>query len=126
MGRLHIDWWETVKELPSRHRFVAHEPETPRYARARQKLRYLMREGNYLGSIGTHGVESRIEIAVWAPPDQRRGPGFHACFRLFIEDAVTTGAVLYCFYDGARVIAESFYSTGRSGICTGEWLREGN
>ena len=36
MGRLHIDWWETVKELSSRHRFVAHEPETPRYARARR------------------------------------------------------------------------------------------
>ena len=102
MGRLHIDWWETVKGLPSRHRFVAHEPETPRYARARQKLRYLMREGIYLGSIGTHGVESRIEIAVWAPPDQRRGPGFYGCFRLFIEDAVTTGAVLYCFYDGTE------------------------
>jgi len=102
MGIMHINWWNSVKELPPTHRFVAHEPETPRYARARQKLRYLIREGFYLGSIGALESESRIEIAIWAPSDQRRGSGYYGCFRLFIEDAVTTGAVLFCFYDGTE------------------------
>ena len=101
MGEMHDDWWEVVKELPAAHRFVAHEPETPRYARARQKLRYLIREGVYLGFISAPGERSRIEIAVWAPPEQR-GPGYYGCFRLFIEDSIATGAVLFCFYDGTE------------------------
>ena len=102
MGEMHTTWWEAVKTLPDTHRFVAHEPETPRYARARQKLRYLMRKGEYLGSSSAPPDEGRIEIAVWAPPDQGRGPGYYGCFRLFIEDGVTTGAVLFCFYDGTE------------------------
>jgi len=99
---MHTDWWEAVKDLPAGHRFVTHEPETRRYARARQKLRYLIREGVCLGSSGPPESDGRIEIAVWAPPDQRRGPGYYGCFRLFLESAVVTGAVLFCFYDGTE------------------------
>ena len=102
MGEMHDSWWEATKSLPETHRFVAHEPETPRYARARQKLRYLIRKGEYLGSTGAFGDTGRIEIAVWVPPDQGKGPGYYGCFRLFIEESVVTGAVLYCFYDGTE------------------------
>ena len=99
---MHDSWWEAVKGLPETHRFVAHEPETPRYARARQKLRYLIRKGEYLGSTGVPEDEGWVEIAVWAPPEQGRDPGYYGCFRLFIEDGVVTGAVLFCFYDGTE------------------------
>ena len=102
MGETHEDWWEAVRELPATNRFVAHEPETPRYARARQKLRYLIREGVYLGLIRRQEDEINVEIAVWAPPDQRRGPGYYGCFRLYIEESVPAGAVLFCFYDGTE------------------------
>jgi len=103
MGEMHISWWETVKDLPPTHRFVVHEPETPRYARARQKLRYLVSTGEFLGWIRAPGDdEQSIEVAVWARPEQGRGPGYYGCFRLFIEDSVTTGAVLFCFYDGTE------------------------
>jgi hypothetical protein len=103
MGKSHGDWWEAVKELPDTNRFVAHEPETPRYARARQKLRYLLRKAVYLGiSHTSRGDDGRIEIAVWAAPDQGRGPGYYGCFRLFVESGVVTGAVLFCFYDGTE------------------------
>ena len=92
-----------MRELPATHRFVAHEPETPRYARARQKLRYLLREGVYLGTADLADWRSgRLEIAVWAPPGQGRGPGYYGCFRLFLEGWLVTGAVLFCFYDGTE------------------------
>ena len=97
---MHDSWWEAVKGLPETNRFVAHEPETPRYARARQKLRYLIRAGEYLGATDAPEHDRRIEIAVWAPSAQGWGPGYYACFRLFIEDGVATTAVLFCFYDG--------------------------
>lgn len=99
---MHYNWWDAVRQLPSSHRFVSHEPETPRYARARQKLRYLLREGEYLGTTGVAAGDDVLEIAVWAPSDQGRGHGYYGCFRLFIEDGVTTGAVLFCFYDGTE------------------------
>ncbi len=101
MGNLHETWWDAVKQLPATHRFVAHEPETPRYARARQKLRYVVREGIYLGSTSQSEDDEQTEIAVWAP-SARRGAGYYCCFRLFIEEGVTTGAVLYSFYDGTE------------------------
>ena len=97
---MHISWWDAVNELPATHRFVVHEPETPRYARARQKLRYVLRQGVYLGCAGDIRDEGHLEIAVWAPPDHGGGPGYSCCFRLFIEHGVATGAVLFCFYDG--------------------------
>ena len=100
MGTTHTDWWEAVKQLSAAHRFVAHEPETPRYARARQKLKYLVRDGVSLGASRVSA--DRIGLAVWAPPEHRRGPGYYGCFRLFIQDTVVTGAVLYCFYDGTE------------------------
>ena len=97
---MHFTWWDAVQQLPPSHRFVSHEPETPRYARARQKLRFLIREGVYLGMRLVVG--DNVEIAIWAPPDSGRGPGFYACFRLFVDDRVTTGATLFCFYDGTE------------------------
>ena len=47
-------------------------------------------------------VGDNVEIAIWAPPDGGRGPGFYGCFRLFVDDGVTTGATLFCFYDGTE------------------------
>lgn len=99
---MHYTWWDAVKQLPATHRFVVHEPETPRYARARQKLPYLIRTGVYLGWSDTTGEDDRLEIAIWAPPDQTSDSGYYSCFRLFIEDGMATGAVLFCFYDGTE------------------------
>ena len=99
---MQLTWWDAVTQLPASHRFVAHEPETPRYARARQKLRYLLREGVYLGATAGMGGERRTEIAVWAPSEYGSGPGYYCCFRLFIDAGVATGAVLFCFYDGTE------------------------
>ena len=99
---MHDSWWEAVRELPESDRFVAHEPETPRYGLARQKLKYLIRKGEYLGATDASADEGRIEIAIWAPSIHGRGPGYYACFRLFIEDGGATCAVLFCFYDGTE------------------------
>ena len=100
MSETQITWWAAVKELPDTHRFVAHEPETPRYARARQKLRYLLRHGKYLGCNEDRLADARVEIAVWAPPDSGTKAGYCCCFRLFVDDGIATGAVLFCLYDG--------------------------
>jgi hypothetical protein len=51
-------------------------------------------------STGAPEYDWRIEIAVWAPSAQGLGPGYYACFRIFIEDGIATTAVLFCFYDG--------------------------
>jgi hypothetical protein len=58
-------------------------------------------KGSTLGWMSPSGADSPIEIAVWAPSDSR-GTGYYCCFRLFVEDGVTTGAVLYAFYDGTE------------------------
>lgn len=101
MGETHWTWWDAVRQLPASHRFVIHEPETPRYARARQKLGYVLREGEYLGA-SRKPDRGQIEIAVWAPTHQGRGPGYYCCFRLFIEEGMVTDAALFCFYDGTE------------------------
>ena len=101
MSEIDITWWDAVQQLPATHRFVAHEPETPRYARARQKLRYALRRGKYLGCNEDRLPNGRVEIAVWAPPDGRN-VGYYCCFRLFVDDGIATGAVLFCFYDGTE------------------------
>lgn len=96
---MHV-WWDAVKQLSAAHRFVDHQPETPRYALARQKLPYLVREGVYLGRANR--VDDRVEIAVWAPSPDGRGPGYYGCFRLYIEDDMVMYASLFCFYDGTE------------------------
>lgn len=101
MGETH-SWWDAVNQLSAAHRFVDHQPETPRYIRARQKLSYLIREGVYLGCAHRVPSDDRVEIAVWAPPADGKGPGYYCCFRLYLEDDVVTYASLFCFYDGTE------------------------
>ena len=101
MGEMH-DWWDAVKQLSAAHRFVDHQPETPRYAQARQKLPYLIREGVYLGCSHRASSDDCVEIAVWAPPADGRGPGYYCCFRLYLVEDVVMYASLFCFYDGTE------------------------
>ena len=101
MREMH-SWWDAVTQLSAAHRFIEHQPETPRYARARQKLPYLIREGVYLGCSHRVPPDDRVEIAIWAPPADGKGPGYYCCFRLYLEDDMVMYASLFCFYDGTE------------------------
>ncbi len=101
MSKSRDTWWAAVGQLSASQRFVAHEPETPRYARARQKLRLVLRTGEYLGCLNPSDADHLMEIAVWSPPE-RRGAGYYCCFRLFLDDGMVTSAVMFAFYDGTE------------------------
>ena len=97
-----MDWLEVIRNLFPRQRAVEHNPETPRYSRARSKLRYVLERGFYLGERQNPLHENSVEIAVWAPPGHGRGSGYYCCFRIFLEDNEVTFTVLFCFYDGTE------------------------
>lgn len=93
---------EEIQGLPRTRRAVQHEPETPRYARARAKLEYVVREAVYLGTRGAEREPEAVEIAVWARPGHGQGFGYYCCFRLFLDKGTVRWAVLFCFYDGTE------------------------
>ena len=98
-----MDWLEELRGLPDDRRAVQHEPETPRYAKARQKLRYIVREARLLGSQqDPERLGSAWLVATWAPPDRGVGPGYYACFRFYVDEGSVLFAVLYCLYDGTE------------------------
>lgn len=93
-----MDWLEQLRSLPPERCFVEHEPPTPRYGRAQQKLRYIIRNAVFLGVL--QRPES-VEIAVWCKPGHGKGAGYYACFRLDLDESrVLAFAALFCFYDG--------------------------
>jgi hypothetical protein len=93
-----VDWLEQLRRLPPERRLVAHEPPSPRYGRAAQKLRYIVQNAVLLGARRSG---ARVEIAVWCRPGHGRGAGYYACFRLEPGTADTLScAVLFCSYDG--------------------------
>ena len=59
-----------------------------------------LERGIYLGERPHDTLDNAIEIAVWAPPVQQRGPGYYACFRLYLELGAPAFVVLFAFYDG--------------------------
>jgi len=94
------DWLASLQVLTPEQIYVHHVPVTPRYGRAAQKLRYLLRASSALGQrASAHRDAEAVEIATWAPP-QGRGHGYYACFRIFIEKGEPSVAVLFSFYDG--------------------------
>lgn len=97
-----MDLLASLRRLPADRRVVLHQPETPRYARARQKLRLLIREGEFLGARKDPERADAWLLALWAPPFSGRGDGYYACIRLFMAEDTPTLAVLYCFYDGTE------------------------
>ncbi|MDA0746934.1 MAG: hypothetical protein O2954_10470 [bacterium] len=97
-----MDWLKEIEKLSPRQRAVQHEPETPRYAHARGKLRYLIASGRYLGERRVENRRWEIEIAVWAPPERKRNPGYYGCFRIYFKGNEVIFAVLFCFYDGTE------------------------
>lgn len=46
-----MDWLDVVRQLSPQQRAVEHQPETPRYSRARTKLRYVIEQATYLESL---------------------------------------------------------------------------
>lgn len=97
-----MDWTLALRTVPSERCVVSHQPETPRYARARQKLRHLVHGSILVGYQQDAERERTWHIAVWAAPLSRRDPGYFACFRLLLnKTGAPDRAVLYCFYDGA-------------------------
>lgn len=97
-----MNWLDVIRDLSPQQRAVQHQPETPRYSRARSKLRYVLNQGIYLGQRPESWNREAVEIAIWAPPGHGRGPGYYACFRLYLEEEAATFAVLFCFYDGTE------------------------
>jgi len=97
-----MDWLKAVRELPTCQCAVQHQPETPRYARARTKLRYVLERGTYLGVRQSQLHPQAMEIAVWAPPGHGRGAGYYCCFRVFLDQDHVDFTLLFCFYDGTE------------------------
>lgn len=97
-----MDWIEELRRLPPERRAVWHQPETPRYTKARQKLSYLVRQSVLLGEQPDPERASAHLLALWAPPESGSGAGYYSCFRVFLEEGVLTFAVLYCLYDGSE------------------------
>lgn len=97
------DWLVKLKNLSLDKIAVAHEPMTPRYARAIDKRSYVIREGVYLGSREID-FSSAIEVAIFAEnPMGRKKSGFYACFRIFYDiDKIPLLALVFCFYDGTE------------------------
>lgn len=95
-----MNYLDQIKMLSSRQLAVEHQPETPRYSRARSKLRYVVDQGRYLGKreVG----ERTLEIAVWTSPEQGRGTGYYSCFRIYFKNDEVIFAILFCFYDGTE------------------------
>lgn len=97
-----MDWLQQIRALPPSRRFVQHEPETPRYSRARLKLDYLLHASVLLGNRPADHPTA-IEVALWAPPADGRGHGYYSCLRVFRDEAATpVAAVLFCFWDGTE------------------------
>lgn len=92
----------TILSLPKSRRIVQHEPETPRYWRARRKLVYILKKSVILGDKSSTGSSSGLEVATWAPAGSGHGFGFYCCFRVYFEGENPTMAILYCFYDGSE------------------------
>lgn len=96
-----MDWLAELRSLGPEQVFVRHVPMTPRYGRAAQKLRYVLRASSVLGERASarHGTDA-VEIATWAPPPSGHGHGYYACFRVFLKEGRPSAAVLFSFYDG--------------------------
>lgn len=101
-GRRDRDWLSEIRALPKSRVFVEHNPPTPRYGRASAKLAYLLRHANLLGWRQVSDSDERVEIGVWAQNAEGRGPGYYACFRLYLDGDVVSLALLFCFYDGTE------------------------
>lgn len=97
-----MDWILALRAVPPEWCIVSHQPETPRYARARQKLRHLVHGSELVGhQVDLERVRTH-QIAVWAAPHSRRDPGYHDCFRITLDQhGAPDRAVLFCFYDGS-------------------------
>ena len=95
-----MTWLDSLLELNPQQLAVIHDPMTARYQRAGTLLRYLLKHGVYLGSRPHDEQDDALEIAAWAPPVSGRGPGYYACFRIYLEFGAPSFAVLFAFYDG--------------------------
>jgi len=93
-----MDWLNAIRLIPRHRVLVEHEPETDRYARARQKLQYIIKVGRLVGTKSTS--ETVKELAVWAPSNSSGRSGYYACIRVFHKDDEVLYAILYCLYDG--------------------------
>jgi len=95
--------WAQVRGLPARRIFVEHEPDTPRYQRARDCLDVILSQGLPLGVRRiADEPDAPQELALWVPPLSGRGSGAYVCLRVYSHEAEVTVAVLFCFYDGTE------------------------
>ena len=93
---------DDLRRVPRAFRVVQHEPRTPRYDKAFQKMDYVVREARFLGARAAEVADpTRVELATWARHPAGHGCGYYACFRLFYgDDGQPTFAAMFCFYDG--------------------------
>ena len=95
-------WLERIRALSRDRRIVQHEPETPRYARARLRFDYILTAASVLGVRATEHP-AVVEVALWAPPPAGRGAGFYSCIRVYLDESGgVVFAVLFCFWDGTE------------------------
>lgn len=95
-----MNWLKEIRNLLPHQLAVEHQPETPRYSRARSKLRYIVNRGMYLGKRDKK--ERTLEIAVWTPSEQGKGMGYYSCLRVYFKEDDLLCAVLFSFYDGTE------------------------
>lgn len=101
MRRLTLrDWIEEIQSLPHGQISVEHEPPTERYARAAQKLRYVLREGSVLGTRQENEEGNLLELALWAPSASGRDCGFYTGWRIGLHEENAVLAVMFAFYNG--------------------------
>ena len=118
-----MDWLDAIGQLPARSVLVEHEPPTDRYGRALQKLRYL---GKRSELVGTKKVNPTVvEIAVWAPSNSGGRSGYYACFRVTHKDGQPLTAVLFCFYDGTDASPSVPSAAAATAIARSEGFFEG-
>jgi hypothetical protein len=88
-------WHALLRDLHTKGRLVVqHEPWTPRYERARLKLRDLLAGLQVLG--WQHGEqEGALELALWALDPNHIRRGWYACVRVVWRDGAPTYAHLY-------------------------------
>lgn len=97
-----MSWLESIRSLPLSRLAVHHEPETPRYRRARSKVLYLLNASELLG-VRPADYPGAVELALWAPAPSGRGNGYYSCLRVFVsQDREATAGLFFCFWDGTE------------------------
>lgn len=91
-----------IQRLPPEQVRVEHEPATPRYSRATQKIRYVLRVGSLVGTRMEIEDGNPLELAIWVPAPSGSGCGLYPCWRVWSHEGQSALAIMFTFYDGTE------------------------